>query len=232
MGVKVIGSLMAGLLGLGATASAQDDLGYSGWDLLPSPGDVAFGKGKRAKIGVCDRQYFGAVDDEVQKIYQNYNMCNSYNTSLYREFYLAMAKYDANGRNEQGISDYETVANYFNYHGITWWDGRTSPGYRETARRAGQVPPGLTARYTGTATTATAPAPRRATPAPASVTTEMARLQAAPAYRPAASEFANGGAPGACGIPYLDEAGREEQAFFAEEGECDEYVAEVEAEGY
>ena len=60
----------------------------------------------------------------------------------------------------------------------------------------------------------------------------MAVLESAPAHRPSASEYADGGAPGACGIPYLDAAGKDEQAFVAAEGECAEYVAEIEAEGY
>ena len=68
--------------------------------------------------------------------------------------------------------------------------------------------------------------------ADASEGTQVAGLAAQDAYRPEASEFADSGAPGACGIPYLDRAGREEQDFWASEGECAEYVEEVEAEGY
>ena len=47
-----------------------------------------------------------------------------------------------------------------------------------------------------------------------------------------APRFADGGELGACGIPYLDDYEREEQVMVAEDGECAEYVAEVEAEGY
>ena len=44
--------------------------------------------------------------------------------------------------------------------------------------------------------------------------------------------LADGGELGACGVPYADDYGREEQVFVAEEGACAEYVAEIEAEGY
>ena len=143
---------MAGAAGL-APALAQDDLGYGGWDLLPSPGDVAFGKGKGA-AGACGQDAIGPVGTEVQATYARQGRCENYSNNDFRDFYLDMRVADVKaGRREsgsEGVGDYETVANYFNYHGETWWDGRYSPGYQETARLAGQVPPGLTAHYAGT----------------------------------------------------------------------------------
>ena len=101
--------------------------------------------------GGCGKSYGNSVEGEVQAIHSMSGRCDSYTWNDYFEYSMDMRLLDTADKDYGGdtVGDYETVANYFNYHGITWWDGRHSPGYTEQARFAGQVAPGLTAYYEG-----------------------------------------------------------------------------------
>ena len=188
---------------LAAPAHAQDDLGNdTGFDLLPAPDDNMFGD-QQGVAGACGRDVLGPVDAEVQAIHARQGECDRYRSDKFRDFYLAMAKIDRReGRPRGGdeVSGYETVANYFNFHGEDWWDGRTSRGYRETAALAGQALPGVTTLYGGG---------RGATLDP-----RASAAQAAPA---------GDGDHGACGFPIDHSWQVADQNLLAQVGRCHEY---------
>ena len=174
---------------------------------MPSPMDVIIPRGELPRGSCGKTNGTNLVRNEVQEVYARAKRCTAFKKSDYFDYLFYIRDFDNDDRTYGNgvVGDYETVANYFNYYGIAWWDGRTSPGYRETARRAGQVPPGLTARYAGTATT---------TPAPAPATT---RRQAAPQATSSAT-----GAVGACGIPVSTGLTAQAQAEAQRIGTCDQ----------
>ena len=214
-------------------ASAQS------FDILPHPMDRLNGPPQRLQ-GACGKDYYNDVGEEVQKLYKRHGRCGNFSKSKYSDYVIWVKKHDPDDGRDYGsgaLGDYENVPSYFAWMEIDWWDGRTSPGYEEVARYGSQLAPGLVPTFplnAGSVPDAGTPTRKlaRASGVADGTVAEMARLQGADAYRPAASEFADGGEPGACGVPYLDEDGRSYQAFLAEEGGCAEYVEEVEAEGY
>ena len=143
--------------------------------------------------------------------YHGDTQCALYSPERYRQFQAAVPE------------DQRTVTNY-----VHWIGGKPLLDAAAAAESDRQLLAQIDAATGGAGLAAAPSAPVDV----AAVETERARLEAAPTYRPGASEFADGGKLGACGVPYLDQAMKDEQAFVASEGACDEYVAEVEAEGY
>ena len=117
------------------------------WFPMPSPSDVIAVQGNDT-VGRCGSSIGkNAVADEVQRIRAHEGRCSEYDgTKLYNPYKSWIRGHDArekifsahrSGKYET-LGDFETVANYFYYHGLEWWDGRFTDGYQETAAKASQ----------------------------------------------------------------------------------------------
>lgn len=169
---------------------------------MPSPMDRIF-DAEPVEQGACGKDAYNPVWKEVQAVYGRAGRCAAFDQNGYRDFALwTRTRHDPDdGRRYGGgvIGDYENVPSYFAYYGIAWWDGTTSPGYRETARYGDQLAPGL------------APPPSAARrPAPSTGAGAAA----------SGSSSASTGNVGACGLPILSEEGRKAQAVLADQGQC------------
>ena len=221
---KVIVATAAALLGCLSVAQAQEDLTRYPTDVL---GSAEMAKLRRPNPETCDLILSSKLESNVARIYTHSSRCEAFDRDLYDQYTDNRSGFTVT------LEQKNDPINFFRYHDIDITPYRAAIaqlgfGQHDVGPR-GAGPRASAPLGDGTAFGT------RSTPRAAAIPdtqARMAELQAAPAYRPAASEFADGGAPGACGIPYLDQDAKSYQAFIASEGECAEYVAEVEAEGY
>ena len=167
---------------------------------LPSPSDVIQKRGtdKSSPCGKQSSAEVNPVQHEVEAVYARAQRCAEHSSREYNAYRTFVRRFDADEkRYPRGVvGDYETVAGYFTYQGLGWWDGRTSTGYVPAARYAGQMPSGLSAPRTVVADQ----------PSLADVRTPMVR-----------------GNVGACGFPIYEEPQRAGQEVLARFDMCDEY---------
>ena len=227
-GTRMALAALAGVLASPTGAALAQEGAFGGAPTgvpMPSPGDITMGPTKKAerRSDRCNLFIKSKLESEIVHLHHTMNHCHLYSRSKYDEYT------DNSIRKTMTLDQKNDPLNYFRFHGMD-----TAP-YEEAAVWLGYVNGSLPASAgLSVPTTSASPSIRRLSEAEVAAVMAEAEAagRAAGEWRPAASEFADGGAPGACGIPYLDQDAKSYQAFIASEGECAEYVAEVEAEGY